>query len=223
MKMNLVKTVKITVISALCLYSIQSAAAEIAKAPQQKSTLRWAPQLGISSFALKAEGFNVGAHEGLVIGASGFYGLGSDTLDAEFGLQLLQTGGVQKGYLADGTYMENSLKMSYLAIPLGVRWKLGPLGDQPNSAIYLKGGLVPSFLMASSQVVTVLGARIEKDIKGDTNGFDLMAQVGVGASYDVGNGNELLMDLLYVKGTSKVLKEMNSTNEGLVASVSISM
>ncbi len=217
------KTLKVTMALAACFGALSTSAAAEIKAVTPGNTFRWAPVLGVSSFAMKAEGYEVGAQGGLVVGLSTFMGLGNPALDGEFGLQFMQTGGVQKGYLADGTYMENELTMSYLTIPLGVRWKFAPWGDQPNSALYLKGGLIPAFLMSSKQKVSALGMSLEKDIKSDTNSFDLMAQVGLGGSYELGNGQDLLLDLMYVHGTSKVLKAMSSTNEGLVASISYSM
>lgn len=217
------KTLTVTLSLAFTLATTTASAADGVSASSATSTTRWAPQLGVSSFALKAEGYEVGAHSGLVIGMSGFKSLGSPELDGEFAIQFLQTGGVQKGFLNDGTYMENELTMSYLAIPLGVRWKVAPWGEQPNSSIYLKGAIVPAFLMSSQQKVSVLGATIEKDLKSETNSFDLMMQAGIGGCYDVGNGQDILLDLTYVRGTSKVLKELNTINEGLVASISYSM
>lgn len=217
------KTLTVTLSLAVALVATTASAADGMSASSVTTGTRWAPQLGVSSFALKADGYEVGAHEGLVVGMSGFKSLGSPELDSEFGLQFLQTGGVQKGFLNDGTYMENALTMSYLAIPLGVRWKVAPWGEQPNSSVYLKAAIVPAFLMASQQKVSVLGASIEKDIKSETNSFDLMTQAGIGGCYDVGNGQDILLDLTYVRGTSKVLKDLNTTNEGLVASISYSM
>lgn len=173
-----------------------------------------APSIGVTSFALKAEGYEVGASAGLSVGAQYAHPI-SEELDFELGLHYFETGGKQ----GDAALIENKLTFAYISAPLGVRYKFLSYGEAAQNKIYVKGGAAPSYLVSAKQKVTVLGESEESDIKADTNSFDLMAYVGLGTSYNMAPSQSLLVELSYFYGTQKVLKDFESRNEGLMASV----
>ncbi|MGZ5280431.1 MAG: outer membrane beta-barrel protein [Pseudobdellovibrionaceae bacterium] len=188
------------------------------------STSAIAPSLGFTSFALKTEGFDVGAQSGLSLGANYYHSLGIDNLDLEVGLHYLQTGGKQVGYEPTTLmYLENSLSFSYIALPIGARYKFYKFGAQAENTIYAKGGVAPSFLMSAKQKISALGLSEERDLKNEVNTFDLMGYIGLGGTYHMGSDQEILYELSYMQGTQQVLKQTDSVNEGAVISLMYSI
>jgi hypothetical protein len=183
-----------------------------------------APSLGFTSFALKADGYQVGAQSGISLGANYYHNIGTEDLDLEIGLHYLQTGGKQAGYDQSLAFIDNSLNFSYVSLPIGARYKFFRFGAQTDNSVYAKGGVSPSYLVSAKFKSTSLGQTVEQDMKGEVNSFDLMGYLGIGGTYNMGDHQEILYELSYMRGTQKVLKNYASNiNEGTVLSIMYSI
>lgn len=186
----------------------------------KRSTNQIAPSLGFTAFSLKAPGYEVGTRGGFSAGANMYLSSGAENLDYEVGAHYFEAGGKQ-----GNLFITNELMFGYLAIPLGIRWSFYRSQENAQNFAYLKGGLMPSLLLSAKQKVTdqFNDLSIEEDIKSDTNGFDLLAYVGIGGNYDLGGDHGILYELVYTQGTQKVLKDIESKNQGYMASVMYSI
>lgn len=185
-------------------------------AAENQSTMAIAPSIGYTSFSIKGDN-STGFKGGYSVGALGYLNTGVDNLDYEVGLEYLQAGGSDNYLLAKVDY-----SLDYLAVPLGIRWKAFRYGAQSEKFFFIRAGLAPSYLLsAKAEASSIFGA--SQSISLDTNSFDLIAYLGIGGSYDVGNNQEILYDLRYLQGTQDVMKASASKNIGLTASVMYSI
>ena len=190
-------------------------------ARREATPLRISPQLGYSNFALKTEDYEIGAKEGMTVGLNSYIEI-TTGVDFETGLHYMSMGGQQKGELF-GQSISNTLTLSYLAVPLNVRYKFLQLEGPGDPQLYLKGGMILAILTAAKQDLTLGGVSVNRDIKQDTKSFDLLPSLSLGGSYNLGDQQELLVDLTYMRGTQNIFSDFQSSNEGLIASISYSL
>lgn len=183
--------------------------------------LRLSPQLGYSSFALKTESYEVGPKEAMTVGINSYFGI-MPAVDLETGLHYMTMGGRQQGKIL-GQDISNTLTFSYFAVPVNIRYKFLQLNAPGNPNLYIKGGVVLALLNSAVQDITVNSFSVTKDIKQDTKNFDLLPSVSLGSSYELGNHQDLLLDLTYMRGTQKILSEYQAVNEGFLAAISYSL
>ena len=213
-------------LGALLLMSFTAMAQE-----SNQSTLKresaWAlqPTLSLTSFQIAGGGdMPSGARAGLGVGGVAQLHYSRD-FDFEMGLGYLQAGNKEAYVIVgnDEIVAENEITLDYITVPLAASWNFIRFGEREQNKAFLKGGITPSFLTAAKQRIMVFGASAEADIKDQTNGFDLMARVALGGTYEFSTDAGLAYELSYVRGTQKVFKEATGTNEGILASISYSI
>ena len=192
-----------------------------AKNPAVATPLRISPQLGISSFAIKTEDLEIGAKDGLTVGMNSYMEIAPE-VDFETGLHYMTMGGQQKGTLF-GESISNTLSLSYLAIPLSVRYKFHQMEGPGDPRLYIKGGMTLAFLTSAKQDLTLGSVSVNRDIIEKTKGFDLLPSISLGGSYNLGNFQEVLVDITYMRGTQSVFSEFQSSNEGMIGTISYSL
>ena len=185
------KKLLLSCVSLLCLFSTQTRA-------------ELAPSFGFSSFSLKSPDYNVRANAGLNIGLSYFYNYGQPLFDIETGLYYMQAGGIQEGYTDTNTLISNTLNLSYLVVPVGVRWKFANLSNASDSYIYTKAGVDSALLMTAKQNISSEGIRIENDIKDQTNKSVVLGYLGVGGTFEIAQDQKMMAELNYMRGTKQV-------------------
>lgn len=185
---------------------------------KSESTVAVAPTIGATSFSLIGDG-GMGAKSGISIGAMSYWNIGVEKLDLEAGLQYMQMGGKDDYILAK---IETNL--DYLAAPIGVRYRAFSYGEQDKNFFFLRGGLAPTLLLSAKvKTDSIFGGGQEDDIKSQLNTMDVLAYAGVGGTYSLLPGQEILYDLSYMRGLQKVFKDADNHSEGFVASVSYSL
>jgi hypothetical protein len=105
--------------------------------------------------------------------------------------------------------------LDYLSIPLVA--KLNAMRN-PDRTIYLKGGLMPSFLLDSRQQSA---SQATADFT--ANGFDVAAVAGVGVALPVSRINSLIIDAQYVHSLNEVNDSLGVHNEGFMITAGVSI
>lgn len=111
----------------------------------------------------------------------------------------------QLGATAKNDNLNVSIDLNYLSVPLEAKLYLS---GQNTSSLYLKGGLMPSFLTSKNLTVSnSIVAVSTSDLL--VNDFDLRGVIGIGAKIDLNQRAALVLESTYMTGITKV----SSTNE----------
>ena len=96
-----------------------------------------------------------------------------------------------------------SFDLNYLSVPLEAK---AYLNGQDASSLYLKAGLLPSFLTAKNMTVSdgVISVSTSNLL---VNDFDLRGIVGIGAKIDLNQRSALVFETTYMQGFTKVPSE----------------
>lgn len=163
------------------------------------------PVLGATSMSLKGSDIS-GSRGGLQAGAIVNFESSIADLHYETGLLYSQAGAKDDALLASVEY-----ELNYLAVPLGVQYRLS---GEDRSFWAARGGLTLAALMSAKAKSQVFGSGSETDIKDQTNTFDMLPYIGIVKSWSIGESQRLALDFTYTRGLMKVFKDQSSNTEG---------
>jgi hypothetical protein len=162
------------------------------------SIKRLIPQFSliVSNFAGdSSEGFNNKTGFGAGVTAE----IGSSKMVVETGLLYKQSGAKAPfDYLQNGGGVATTdlhVDLAYLGIPLLGKYYFS---GQQSDSLYLKGGLIPSLVVAKSISLEMNGQSFSES-GFEMNGFDLAATIGLGGRFNVNPASDLLIEVSYAR------------------------
>lgn len=174
----------------------------------------WSPSLGVTAMQLQGGEFSGNTKSGISVGISYLDTTPVADLSYDVGLSYLPMGAQ-----IDAFFAKYEINLDYIALPLGLRYQLNhPQAE--GMKWFLKAGVVPTALVSAKEKLTVLGESQENNIKDQLASTDVLLTAGVATSYSM-SGNQILVDLDYLQGTTKVSSELGR-NQGLMAKVGVS-
>lgn len=164
------------------------------------------PLIGSTNMSIKGSDIS-GSTAGAQLGVLANMTAENPDLQYETGLLYTQAGAKNDALIASTEY-----QLEYLAIPVGVQYRLS---GEERSYWYARGGLTLAALMSAKSKSTFLGISSETDIKDQVNSFDILPYIGIGSMWAIGESHRLGLDLNYTRGLMKVFKDTSSNSEGL--------
>lgn len=178
-----------------------------------------APVLGAAIFQIEGGGQGWRRDEGGTVGVLLDFHLGA--IDLQSGLQFIEAG----GKLGTVRETQSTLRLDYLAVPVVIKAFIA----QSERKVFLKAGFLPMFnTQAELDGQLATGEKFRRNVSGDFEKYDVMAQVGGGLQSGTGGGTatedsgyDLGFDLTYNRGLVNINRAAGRSaihNEGVLAS-----